>query len=111
LQSGKKKQKEEWAKKIRRSLEKCLPTSNKVDTIKINEKNTLENNFKIDETLKNDDIEECLNFGEGKVDATNNFSLENHRSEDKIPISTKINKLTDDRLNENNLHLLKDHAN
>jgi len=116
----KKKQREEFAKKIRGSLEKFLPNSKKVDTIKINEKNhiekntlenSIENNFEIDETQKNDDIEECLNFGEEKVDAIDNLSFENHRLEDTIPISTNSNKLTDDLLNENKLHLLKDHAN
>jgi len=106
LQSKKKKQKEELAKKISGSLEKFLPTYNKVDTTKINEKshfsiekntleNTMENNFEIDEALKNDHIEECLNFGEEKVYDTDNLSLENHRLEDIIPISTNINKLTD----------------
>lgn len=73
--------------------------------------NSIENNFEIDETQKNDDIEECLNFGEEKVDAIDNLSFENYRLEDTIPISTNSNKLTDDLLNENKLHLLKDHAN
>ncbi|KAL4131234.1 hypothetical protein QTP88_008575 [Uroleucon formosanum] len=116
----KKNQREEFTKNIRGSLEKFLPNSKKVDTIKINEKshiekntleNSMENNFEIDETQKNDDIEECLNFDEEKVDAIDNLSFENHRLEDTIPISTNSDKLTDDLLNENKLHLLKDHAN
>jgi hypothetical protein len=108
---------------MRGSLEKFLPTSNKVDTTNINEKshdvsiekntleNSMKNNFEIDETLKYNDIEECLNFGEEKVDTTDNFSLENHRLGDITPISTIINKLTDDHLNENKSYLLKDHVN
>ncbi|KAF0745516.1 zinc finger MYM-type protein 1-like [Aphis craccivora] len=57
----KKKQKEELTKKIRGSLDKFFPTSNHVETT------MMENNFEIYETLTNDNIEGCLNFGGEKI--------------------------------------------
>lgn len=78
---------------------------------KVTSENNMENNFETYETLTNDNIVGCLNFSGEKVDAADNLSFENHRLEDVIPFSANINKLTDDHLNKNELHLLKDHAN